>query len=131
MKITSRFSRTPPATIRRWRQQHRLKLHCDHVLHVERAAAVDETVDDLAAERVLRPLVALDGDDVSVGHEQQGFVRAVAPQAGDDRCAIGGRADGFTIHAVTGEDAADVVGREDLASRRVARVEPEQRLEVS
>ena len=56
------------------------------VQHVDGAAAPDLAVDDLAAERVARPGVAVDRHDVGVAHEaQRRRVGIGAVDAGDER----------------------------------------------
>ena len=55
------------------------------VEHVDRAAAPDLVVDDLARERIAAPAVGVDGHDVGVAHQQQrGRVRVAALDARDE-----------------------------------------------
>ena len=73
---------------------HDLDLHRDHGLHVQRAAAPDVAVGQVAAERVVGPAVRLGRHDVEVRKEQQRVAAtAVAADAGHDRAAAGERLD--------------------------------------
>ena len=51
--------------------QERVDEHRDAALHVERAAAPDDAVDELGAERRVRPLLPCGLDDVDVAVEQE------------------------------------------------------------
>jgi hypothetical protein len=62
------------------------------VLHVDRAAAPDVAVGDVAAERVVGPLLRRRRDHVEVREQQQRLAAgAVAAQPGGDRAATGDR----------------------------------------
>ena len=72
--------------------EHHGQLHRDHVLHVDRAAAPDDAVDELRAERVARPGLRVDRHDVDVARAGSSGGSVVGPdaaQAGDARAAAG------------------------------------------
>ena len=64
-------------------QQQRDELHHRHALHVDRATAPDEAVAHRAAERIDRPVLALERDDVAVVEQDQRV--AARPVARDGR----------------------------------------------
>ena len=62
----------------------------DHVLHVDRAAAVDVAVGEVGRERVVGPALGRRRDDVEVREQQQRVAAGpVAAQADVDRAATG------------------------------------------
>ena len=62
---------TPPLTALPAQRQHHRELHGDHVLHVHRAAAPHDPVDQLPAKRIARPGVAVDRDHVEVREQDE------------------------------------------------------------
>src|SRR5712691_10302962 len=52
-------------------QQHRHGLHRDHLLHVKSATPVNIAIGDITGERVMRPLLRLDGNNIGMRHQQE------------------------------------------------------------
>jgi hypothetical protein len=105
--------------------------HGGHVLHVHGAAAVDEAVADLAAERVEAPLGGVGGHDVEVGlDEDRGQVGVGAVDAREDVGAARGRFEQRGWHAVVVQDRGHVLGglafARAVAAAAVGGVEPDQ-----
>ena len=90
------------------------------VQHVDGAAAPDLTVDELASERVARPVVGTDRDDVEVPHpRQRGRLRIGALDAGHQGRAIGelGRRQALEVDARTSQRGREHVDTAALAAR--------------
>ena len=85
----------------------RLEERGGDALGVERAPGPDLAVDDLGTEGVVLPLLALDGDDVLVGHHDHGIERGVGSRPAQKH--------------------AEVVDGRELGHLKEARVEPAQR----
>ena len=84
----------PQLRARAAQREHHRQLHGDHVLHVDRAAAPDHAVDEIAAERVARPGLRVDGDDVDVAEQDERRLGggAAGGEARDARAAARGSA---------------------------------------
>ena len=112
--------------------RHRDRAGGDLVLHVDRTAAVEEAVvvDD-GAERVVEPVLPVDGDDVGVADEgERGCGRVGAGDPRDDVGPLRLARDQLDVDAVAGEVVVEVVGGEGLAAREpaVGGVAPDQLL---
>ena len=92
------------------------ELEGDHVLHVDRAAAVDVAVGDVAGERVVGPAVGRRGHDVEVGQQQERVAAgAVAAQPDVDRAATGDRLDDLRLEAEVGQAVREIARDARLA----------------
>ena len=102
--------------------QHDGKLHRHHVLHVDRAAAPDDAVDELAAERISRPGLRVDRHDVEVAQQDQRRLggRARRAQAAHARTAARDELDHLRLDARVAEHLGAVARGSRLASGRIA-----------
>ncbi len=110
--------------------QHHHQRGDDVVLVVHGAAAVDVAAVARGRERRMRPLRRVDLDDVGVAHDEQRPLLAGAAQPRDEvrsRRVVGEplRLDAFLL-----QHRVEVVHHQALVARRVARIEPEDGLEV-
>src|SRR6185436_6410362 len=99
-------------------------------LHVDRAAYPDAAVGDLAAERIARPAIALDLDDVAVRGEQERRLRVVAGNPADQVRASGRRFEDDRREPNGAERLGEVRDERRLVARRIDGDEADQRLEL-
>ncbi len=106
--------------------EERVDEHRDAALHVERAAAPDDAVDEVARERRARPVLAVRRDDVDVAVEEERRRLARPRDAREQvRARLVAREDPpFDARLV--EQAAHVGDAGALVAGRVRRVEPQQ-----
>ncbi len=123
-KMTSRSS----GTFRRCSSM-KASRHADgHALVVRGAAAVDVAVLDRPAERIERPFLALDADDVGVAHEQERALLPVAFQPGDEvRASAGLPLEDLRRDPLFVENLLDERVGLRLVARRIARVDLHER----
>jgi hypothetical protein len=100
------------------------------VLVVDRAAAVHVAALAHRAERRVRPLRLVDGDDVGVPEDQDRPLLAVALEARDDVGARGILGEDLVRNPLFLEHRLEVVDGLGLIARRAAGVDAQQRLEV-
>ncbi len=110
-----------PLTAGPLERQHDAQLHGDHVLHIDCAAPPDHAVDQLSAERVARPRLAVDRDDIHVRQEDQrrlgvGHRRG---QPGEARTTPGHRFEHLGRDSRRRQDFRAVRRRRGLAAGRV------------
>ena len=110
--------------------EHRHERCHDVVLVVERAAPVDVAVRHHRPERRMRPLGGIDVDRVRMPHHEQRTLPAGAFQPRDDVRPAFVEGEHLDRNAFVGQHLLKVIGGFLLASRRVLRVEADQRLEV-
>jgi hypothetical protein len=83
----------------------------------------------------VRPLLRVDVDDVGVAHQQERALAPVPLETGDDVRAVGLEREDLDRNPFRLQHLREVIGRGLLAARRghrrIARVEPDQRLEVA
>ena len=98
----------------------RLEEGRDDVLGVERAAGPDLAVCDVGGERVVLPVLALDGDDVLVSHHDDGVeTRIRARPAQQDAEVIDARELGHGKEArVEAPKCGDPLGKDGIISLR-------------
>ena len=108
------------------------ELHRDHVLHVDRAAAVDVAVGDLGLEWIVAPAIGRRRHDVEVREQQERLAAcAVAAQPHVDRPAPGHGLDDLRPETLGLEQARDVARRGKFLVRairggRVDRRDPDE-----
>ena len=129
-KITSRDSVPPLSIDVPLEQQHRLEVRREHPLVVDRAAAVEVVALDLGGERIDRPVLALDADDVHVRHDEHGLLAAVALDPRDERAAARRRLEQMRLDPRRLERAVEIARDLQLVARRIHRVHPDHRLQV-
>ena len=112
-------------------QQHHHQRRRDIVFVVHGATAVHVPAVTRRPEGRRRPLLGIDVDDVCVRHEQERALLAGSLQPRDDARPMGLERDDLHRNALLFEGRFDVVGRRLLVAGRVARIEAEQRLEVT
>ena len=99
------------------------ELHRDHVLHVDRAAAVDVAVGDVGRERVVGPALRRRRDDVEVRQQEERLAAGpVAAQPGVDRAAARHRLDDLRLAGPSAAQAVLEVARDAQSRRRARRV---------
>ena len=98
----------------------------DLALHVERAAAPDEAVAELAAERVGAPLARVGGHDVGVREQRERRAAAGAAQARDEVRPLGHLRVQLALDARVLEEVAEQLRRRGLVAGRVRRVDADQ-----
>ena len=111
--------------------QHHHQGGDDVVLVVDGAASVDVAAVARGRERRMRPLRGVDLDHVGVAHDEERPLLAVASQP---RHEIGPRrivGEALRLDALLLQDRLEVIDGRALVARRVARVEPQDGLEVS
>ena len=113
------------------RQQHDHQVCRQLVLVVSRAAPPDVAVLEDRAERVHRPLLALDTDHVGVSHEQNRPLAAVAFDTRDQVRAGRIQREGLHRYAFRLEHSFQVVDHEGLIARRIAGVDLDERAVVA
>ena len=91
-------------------------------LHVQRAAPVEVSVADHAAERVHAPVLPVRVDHVDVVMEHDGRQRAVAVEPRDEIAAPGSRLGDLARHAFGVEDPGEEPRAVALVARRIGRV---------
>jgi len=107
-------------------RQERVDEHRDAALHVERAAAPDDAVDELGAERRVRPLLPCGLDDVDVAVEQERRRVTGAGDACDEvRARVVAREDA-RLDAGVVEQLPHVGDARAFVAGRIRRVEPDQ-----
>ena len=125
--VTDDVEHDVPARQKPLLERHLDRPHCrrEAPLHVRRAPPVEPSVDDRAAERLLRPRAPIaDGNDVHVRVERERAAASRARQPGDDERMRRERRRRADVPAVEleperGEEVADVA---DAAARLVGEV---------
>ncbi len=86
-------------------------------------AAVEDFAVEFSGERIDGPVGAVDGNDVLVGEEEDGLLRAGALETGDDAGAPGDRFEDVVGYGFALEDGCDVGGDLGLVAGRVLGVD--------
>ncbi len=110
-----------------------MQLHDAHRFHIQRAAAVDDAVDDGAGERLEVPVLALDGDDVGVAEQHERPLRTVAAHRRGHvhpldavLAAVGRVVEGDLADALCAEQTGEPVAGGLFAARRVRGVDADE-----
>ena len=112
-------------------EQERHQVRGEVVLVVGRAPAPDIAVTQDRSERIHRPLVALHTDDVGVREEQQWPLGAGALQPRDQVGPIGIERQRLGGDTLGSQDLLEIFDGLDLVARRVARIDLDERPEVT
>jgi hypothetical protein len=107
---------------------HDLDFHRHHRLHIDRAAAPDVAVGQIAGERVVGPAGRLRGHDVEMREKEQRVAASpVAVNASDYRTPAGERFHDRGPEPLIGEHLLQVSSGKDLVAGRVDGLDPNQR----
>src|SRR5260370_15221737 len=107
-------------------KKHRHCLHGDHPLHIQPTPPLNKALTDLTPEWVMRPLLRLDCDDISMRHQQEWRRRSIALEPGDECATILARSHYFTRDTCGLKESVQIPGCTYLVARWVARVKLEQ-----
>jgi hypothetical protein len=111
-------------------QQHRLQVHREHALVVDRSAAIQESLEDFSAEGVGRPALALDTHHIHVREQQHRPRLTRTLQSRHERCARWCRFEEGRLDAGAAKDVVEIPSDAHLSPGRIDGIHPDQRLEM-
>ena len=103
-------------------QQHG-EFHRDQIFGVERAAPVQKSVANFAAERVCFPTRAFDRNHVEMRHQKQRRRAPIAAQTRHDVAAPRRRLQNLRVNVFTRQHARKIFARADFVAGRIDRVD--------
>lgn len=103
----------------------------EHPLVVDRAAAVQVAILDDATERLDRPVLTLDGDDIHVREKQHGSFGGGAPESPHEDRARGGGLEELRLDSLLREHRLEIPRQRELVARRIHGIELDEALEMT
>ncbi len=111
-------------------REHGHEIGGQHSLVVDGTTAVQISIPHDTAERVARPFVALDSDNIHMREQHHAALRSIPFQSSSHGSPLGRRDEETGLDARQLQRSGDMPGKRKLVARRIGGVEPDHRLKL-